>query len=1143
MATAPKPAGFAYSLIANAIIDELSDTYLYVRASKDAPTTKAIPVPRDRALLAQCISGGTVDDLVRNTVITVKFDPTGVVRPEILIQSKPQKEQLAGATVSARAGSKLFVTTASGESRVFQIEGGEAAWKEAVVGGDAAQLVFGAKVDIDYDPSGREGIQIRVVSPPAPAKAKGCSASAGPQGWSGLAGLGLVLGAVWRTRRRRHGVLLAALPLLVVAAAGCSDTTTGDGNNLADATNDVGGSPFDTKLQDGQDAMADIPQQTSCEFPFEPAKGQPGAACSENKDCDNGLCVDGPSGKICTTICTTCCPTGFFCGQNQIASGDFAYVCLPRLGALCRPCTTTTECEDANPGSRCLDYGASGKFCGATCSSTDDCPAGYSCVPDGDAKQCKLDTGECSCNQKAIDAAASTSCSVTSSYGSCPGTRQCTAAGLQACSGATPAPESCNGKDDDCDGQTDEGTTGLDTDKDGTDDCVDADDDGDGTPDDQDCAPLDKTIGPNADETCDNKDNDCDGQTDEEGAAGCSKWYQDADKDSFGSPIAQCLCAPTGDLTAKSANDCDDGNADANPSKPEVCGNSLDDDCDGSTDEWDGTVNCQNFYADGDNDGWGSGAPACRCGPSQAHPASKSGDCDDAASNISPSTAESCNGKDDNCDGVTDEEEAVGCTQWYVDGDKDGYGNAALSACLCKPNSAFPAAAGGDCNDNAKSVSPGANEACGGGDEDCDGATDETGADGCTNWYPDADSDGYGGASGQCRCSSGGGYTATTNTDCNDASNSAYPGATELCNGVDDDCDNMADDGFGLGLGCGAGQGSCIATGKIVCAADGKSSYCSANATAGSPESCNNADDDCDGQTDEGCDDDGDGWCDSALGYQASSACPKGPGDCNDASGQQNPGTAELCNGKDDDCNGQTDGQTQACSNGYTSGTETCVAGSWQNCSAPRARVHQRPVLRQRQVPPGYLPVRHHGVFDHAGLQRQLRRRHYPDGAVAVLHRQQRRLRHRQLEDRAKGRGQRMRRGQPVQRQRRHGVLPGLRQRLRGRTLCQAQPKVTVCIDPGYGGTETGAVTSEGIQEQGHQPVDGAVLEGVARQGLGGPDRRRQLEGGDDPQQRRDGHGRPASGHLQQRERGARAGRQRQRQHIHLGQWRGGVHC
>jgi MYXO-CTERM domain-containing protein len=204
MATAPKPAGFSYSLIANAIVDELSDTYLYVRASKGAVTTKAVPVPRDRQLLAQCITGGKVEDLVRNTVVTVKFDPTGVVRPEILVQSRPEKEHLTGVKISQRAGNKLFVVLADGSSRVFQIDGGPEAWQQAVAGGDANTLVPGAMAEIDYDPSGQDGIVIRVTSKPAPVKDKGCGCSAKGDTLPSAGAIALGIGLLVALRLRRR---------------------------------------------------------------------------------------------------------------------------------------------------------------------------------------------------------------------------------------------------------------------------------------------------------------------------------------------------------------------------------------------------------------------------------------------------------------------------------------------------------------------------------------------------------------------------------------------------------------------------------------------------------------------------------------------------------------------------------------------------------------------------------------------------------------------------------------------------------------------------------------------------------------------------------------------------------------------------
>ena len=100
-----------------------------------------------------------------------------------------------------------------------------------------------------------------------------------------------------------------------------------------------------------------------------------------------------------------------------------------------------------------------------------------------------------------------------------------------------------------------------------------------------------------------------------------------------------------------------------------------------------------------------------------------------------------------------------------------------------------------DCDDRDDTVHPGADEYCNAVDDDCDGAIDESGALDASVWYRDADADGYGSTSGTAvACTAPSGYAGSA-TDCNDANGGVHPGATEVCDGVDQDCDGSIDDG------------------------------------------------------------------------------------------------------------------------------------------------------------------------------------------------------------------------------------------------------------------------------------------------------------------------------------------------------------
>ena len=99
----------------------------------------------------------------------------------------------------------------------------------------------------------------------------------------------------------------------------------------------------------------------------------------------------------------------------------------------------------------------------------------------------------------------------------------------------------------------------------------------------------------------------------------------------------------------------------------------------------------------------------------------------------------------------------------------------------------------GDCNDNNPAVFPGAPETCNDTDDDCDGYIDNEVIDGGP-WYDDADGDGYGDdATAVLLCDAPGAEWLLVGGDCDDDSAAVFPGADELCNGVDDDCDGATD--------------------------------------------------------------------------------------------------------------------------------------------------------------------------------------------------------------------------------------------------------------------------------------------------------------------------------------------------------------
>ena len=138
---------------------------------------------------------------------------------------------------------------------------------------------------------------------------------------------------------------------------------------------------------------------------------------------------------------------------------------------------------------------------------------------------------------------------------------------------------------------------------------------------------------------------------------------------------------------------------------PEVCGGG-DEDCDGQVDEPE-AGECTTFYADADKDGYGDDAiTACLCSATPELPVTVAGDCDDQEPDAHPNGTETCNGIDDDCDGLLDPEDAFLCTTYYRDHDEDGFGQLSDHRCLCSPVDEYTATGGGDCNDDDPTVFP-----------------------------------------------------------------------------------------------------------------------------------------------------------------------------------------------------------------------------------------------------------------------------------------------------------------------------------------------------------------------------------------------------------------------------------------------------
>lgn len=243
---------------------------------------------------------------------------------------------------------------------------------------------------------------------------------------------------------------------------------------------------------------------------------------------------------------------------------------------------------------------------------------------------------------------------------------------------------------------------------------------------------------------------------------------------------------------------------------------------------------------------------------------------------------------------------AFGCEarELFVDLDRDGYGAAGLGqrlGCLADAPPAGLAAQSGDCDENDEAVHPGTAEVCNGRDDDCDASIDEGAAP--VPMWPDADGDGYyaqQSGSSKLGCGNLLGY-APNPGDCDDANTAVHPAAAETCNERDDDCDGEVDEL--VRPQCGLGWCSRYSTSCDL-----------ADCRPGAPaiEQCNQFDDDCDGEDDNGV----------CRGGAAASGAPAGTGSDGAASGGNGAPAAPNAASRSDG----------GCSFGHDSGGRDLVA-------------------------------------------------------------------------------------------------------------------------------------------------------------------------------------------------------------------------
>ena len=284
--------------------------------------------------------------------------------------------------------------------------------------------------------------------------------------------------------------------------------------------------------------------------------------------------------------------------------------------------------------------------------------------------------------------------------------------------------------------------------------------------------------------------------------ADCLDRCFDVDKDGFGMDFSGMVIGigaiPIGACTTAAGLPCDVGPACLGPDCDDTASTCTSTCADG---DGDSRFDCRDACLDADKDVYGVDNSAATAGcttdgvtPCDVGPTCNGPDCDDAADSCTTTCSDS------------EGDARFDCRDACLDGDGDGYGidntgatigvgSNTVGACTADGSTACDigdACDGEDCDDGDAAINPAATEVCDEADNDCDGGVDEGVTD---TFYQDQDGDGYGDPNDtQEACSAPSGYVSNDD-DCDDSDAAIKPGATEVCDGVDNDCDGNVDEG------------------------------------------------------------------------------------------------------------------------------------------------------------------------------------------------------------------------------------------------------------------------------------------------------------------------------------------------------------